>query len=180
MGLFRKKVLPEKAETYQGHEAFESFLTNEYLGRKYIVPDHIDTALRGTAELLSTQSGFYGLVNVGGTANGSYEWRSRTNYRHASDLDFYLIGYSSLDLRAASNGVREQMAAAGLNADGELNGMNPENYLNTDELDLIIDRGDVPQLGSPYYNYVLKWHKSQLYGYVKIFKLKITSGWLPS
>lgn len=72
------------------------------------------------------------------------------------------------------------MAAAGLNADGELNGMNPENYLNTDELDLIIDRGDAPQLGSPYYNYVLKWHKSQLYGYVKIFKLKTTSGWLPS
>ena len=28
MGLFRKKALPEKAETYQGHEAFESFLAN--------------------------------------------------------------------------------------------------------------------------------------------------------
>lgn len=144
--MFKHKKQAAKIELTNTSEAIKCFLEHEYMSSPYIVPEHIDAALTACAEELSTLAGFSGIVNVGGTANGSYELRSRLKPNPASDLDYYLVGDDDLDLHGAARVVEQHMKRINLTVDGVLNGKNSNNFLDLDRLDEIIDQGDAALL----------------------------------
>ncbi|NCU38525.1 hypothetical protein EOL96_05730 [Candidatus Saccharibacteria bacterium] len=130
--------------------SFEKFLEDEYLQNEYLVPSFLDIKLKDLAIKLAQLEGFRGLVNVGGTAIGSYVWRNKDRVKPASDLDYYLIGFGQLDLTASSEIIQAGMSEVGLPLDGVLNGYNVANYLDLDDIDGVIDRGDSPLLALPF------------------------------
>lgn len=131
----------------------KEFLTRRYLNEAYIVPPFIDQAMKtASSDLIQAIPGFIGIVNVGGTANGSYELRRQKNPKAATDLDFYFIGHDSVlpHLNAASEHVANLLRTFKLLPDGVLNGRNPQNFLNLDKIPEIIASGDTNLLALPF------------------------------
>ena len=138
LGRHQSRELSKNAERAQ----VEDFLKHDYLDKPYLVPKPFDEMLERVATELASLPGFVGIVNVGGTSNGSYELRHKTKDHVATDLDFYLVGGHELDLNAASRLVQTRAREIKLPIDGVLNGKNPDNYLDLDSLGAIIERGD--------------------------------------
>lgn len=151
--MFKKRDTIDTPPNRHEYSDTEEFLKGVYLKDEYIVPEPVDHALTEAVETLQDMSGFVGLVNVGGTANGSLALRLATRRHAATDLDFYLVGNTDLDLGAASDVVRREMAKIGIGIDGELNGKYRDNYLNLDEIDALIDRGDAALLALPFQSF---------------------------
>lgn len=131
----------------------ETFLKTTYLEKEYILPGFIEEDLSSAADILaSTVPGFIGIVNVGGTSNGSYELRRQQNPKAATDLDFYSIGTDETlpYLDTIATVVQDAVNADGITLDGVLNGRNPDNFLNLDHLDQIVERGDTYLLALPF------------------------------
>ncbi len=149
----RRSKKSNKSKEFIRNESFEEFLTDEYMQNEYLVPADLNAKLKDIAKNLSQLDGFHGIVNVGGTANGSYEWRSKKKSNPSSDLDYYLIGTSDLDLEIASEIISASVAEVGLHVDGVLNGKNRANFLNVDDPNGIIDRGDGALLALPFQSY---------------------------
>lgn len=145
MSLFKKKS-HETHNAAPNNEIIDNFLMHDYLDNEYVIPGHVDTALRDASYELADVSGFVGVVNVGGTANGSYALRLQTDKRVTTDLDFYVVGDGQLDLDGVSDTVTAHARNAGIEPDGELNGRKLDNYLDLSMVDEIIDRGDAPLL----------------------------------
>lgn len=144
-------------------ERIHRFIESDYLTREFIVPTPVAERLAAAATVLSETPGFVGLVNVGGTANGSYELRKLSTQKPASDLDFYFIGRNDMldHLTSSSRIVEETMQGSGLGLDGVLNGRNPASFLNLDRLDEIVQRGDTNLLALPFQSFFGNTHEAK-------------------
>jgi hypothetical protein len=151
--MFKKRNKIDALGIHHEYDGTDEFLAQVYLKEEYIVPEPVDRALRDAADTLQSMPGFVGVVNVGGTANGSLALRLAAGRHTATDLDFYLVGSTDLDLAVASDVVRKEMAKVGIGIDGELNGKYRDNYLNLDEIDTLIDRGDAALLALPFQSF---------------------------
>jgi len=151
--MFKKKHSAEISQNWRERERIDEYLREFYLQQEYIVPSEIDHALDESVEALRDMPGFEGIVNVGGTANGSYMLRKMTSPNPATDLDFYLIGNGNLNRTAAAEIVGKKMRAVGVSLDGELNGTHPNNYLNLDQIDMLINQGDAALLALPFQSF---------------------------
>ena len=151
--MFKKKHSNEALTNSHDTEKINEFLQNMYLTHEYIVPEFIHQALGDLAASLSHMPGFEGLVNVGGTANGSLALRMLYKENPATDLDFYLIGDARLNRAAAAALVRTRMAAIHIPIDGEINGIRADNYLDLSHLDALIERGDAALLALPFQSF---------------------------
>jgi len=134
------------------------FLRTTYLEKEFIVPAHIAESLTASADILTdTVPGFKGIVNVGGTSNGSYELRRSLNPKAPTDLDFYTVGDDRtlpyLDSIADTMQDTLDASSTKIVLDGVLNGKNPENFLNMDHLDEIAARGDTYLLALPFQSF---------------------------
>lgn len=131
----------------------KAFLDDTYLIEAYIDPPEVKQLLHTTADKLRTAfPDFVCLTNVGGTANGSYELRRLEIHKASTDLDIYLVGYAGglTYLRDMSHMVSQEAKKIGIAVDGELGGDNPENFLNLDDLNGHIDRGELNLLALPF------------------------------
>lgn len=154
MSLFKRKEA-FNPENSTGSLQIKEFVESRYLTEQYLVPPFIEEALSDAAIALQAIPGFVGIVNVGGTANGSYELRKLSSPKPATDLDFYLIGHSEMRkyLSIASETVRDSIKNTGLEPDGVLNGRNPTYFLDLDNLEDITAEGDVNLLALPFQSF---------------------------
>ncbi|MCA9356726.1 hypothetical protein KC872_00805 [Candidatus Kaiserbacteria bacterium] len=76
--------------------------------------------------------------------------RSVQGRRASSDADFYIIGHTTEDrvLMAMSNDVRNILGKINIPLDGFLNGSSPDVYINIDDIEGIIQRGDLNLLSA--------------------------------
>jgi hypothetical protein len=122
-----------------------SFASSEYLSKAYLLSPGLEKTMGKLAEELRAQyPEFNSIVVAGGQANGSFVLRSLTKAHPGSDLDFYLVGHATTSKRLAeiSKGVQFAARDNKLTLDGALNGINPEIYLNLDNLTHHIENQD--------------------------------------
>ena len=142
------------------------FLENTYLSEPSIVPDDVKEIMENSVRELAEIPSFRCVVNVGGTANGSLIYRRMAKEEPASDLDIYFIGRSATDdelahmstvvANNAQRNPRQQFTM-----DSMFNGQSREHFLDLNNLDSIIDAGDVNLLALPFQSAFGAVHEAQ-------------------
>jgi hypothetical protein len=130
-----------------------AFAGSEYLTKAYILSPGLEQTVGKLAQHLTAKyPEFNSIVVAGGQANGSFVLRSLSKAHPGSDLDFYLVGHATTPERLQGISQNVQLAARAnkLTLDGTLNGINPEIYLNLDNLEHHIQNQDYNLLALPF------------------------------
>lgn len=150
--MFEKSLQPNKNPELLLSETEKTFLDKRYLVEAYLIDRVIKEKFAQIHTEIKAQFPdiFISIAIVGSLVNGSYLLRKGQVNSKPSDADYYLIGRATDDLTllSISKMITQKLKEIKISSDGYLDGSHHEMYVNVDDIDGIIERGDINLLAT--------------------------------